>query len=202
MGAIPSTRRGRSSRDRIIDAACTLFFEQGVTATGLAEVIASSGTGKGQLYHYFSDKADLVGAVIDVQVERTILPQHELAPTTLDGLREWARIAVAQHADADQARCPLGSLVGELSGRDPEAMRMLQRGFDRWRALLAAWISTLQENGEVRADRSAASLAHALLAAYEGGLILAEAQNDLGPLRDALDIVIDGLAQQQPPPSG
>jgi len=47
----------------VLDAARDLFHRRGVTATGLGEVIAASGTGKGQIYHYFADKPDLVLAV-------------------------------------------------------------------------------------------------------------------------------------------
>lgn len=193
MPAPPATDRGRRSRDRIVDAACELWYARGVGATGLADVVAASGTGKGQLYHYFADKSDLVRAVIETQAERTIAPQRELAPDTLEGLREWARIAASQHEPAPSPRCPLGSLVAELAGRDPQATDALGRGFTEWQELLGGWIAAMQRRGEVRADVPASSLAVALLAAYQGGLVLAEAHRDVAHLRTALEIAIDGF---------
>ena len=72
MTAPPGSARGRASRQRIVDVACDLFYRQGVAATGLAEIIARSDTGKGQLYHYFDNKDALVLAVIDTQFEGAV----------------------------------------------------------------------------------------------------------------------------------
>ena len=66
----PTTDRGRATRERILEAASELFYRQGVTATGLDQVVTASGTGKGQLYHYFADKRELVHAVIERQISR------------------------------------------------------------------------------------------------------------------------------------
>ena len=64
----PATERGRRARADIADAA-VLVYQRGVRATSLDDVLAAAGCGKSQLYHYFDDKADLVGAVVDRQLE-------------------------------------------------------------------------------------------------------------------------------------
>src|SRR3954451_23126457 len=92
LSSTPSTDRGRATRDRILDAASELFYRQGVTATGLDQVVAASRTGKGQLYHYFADKRELVQAVIERQIAAVLDAQQPLLDdlSTPAGLRAWA----------------------------------------------------------------------------------------------------------------
>jgi TetR/AcrR family transcriptional regulator, transcriptional repressor for nem operon len=186
MSALPSTDRGRATRERILDAASELFYRRGVGATGLDQVIAASATGKGQLYHYFADKRMLVHAVVERQLAAVLAAQQaRLAQVSAPpDMRAWADELVAAYRDADHpVRCPLGALVAELAEGDPEARAALDAGFARWAAALAAG---LRRAGVAKPKRQAT----ALLAAYQGGVLLSQARGDLGPLRTALDLAV------------
>jgi TetR/AcrR family transcriptional regulator, transcriptional repressor for nem operon len=80
-------------------------------------------------------------------------------------------------------RCQLGALVAELAEGDPEARAALDAGFGRWAAALAAG---LRRAGIAKPKRQAT----ALLAAYQGGLLLSQARGDLAPLQTALDVAL------------
>lgn len=67
--------RGLRSRAAIVDAAATMMRHGGVASTSLDDVLAAAGCGKSQLYHYFEDRADLIRAVIDHQVELILAAQ-------------------------------------------------------------------------------------------------------------------------------
>jgi len=56
----PTTRRGRDTRRRIVAVAAELMYERGVGATSVEDVLAASGTGKSQFYHYFSSREELL----------------------------------------------------------------------------------------------------------------------------------------------
>ena len=172
MSTLPTTDRGRATRERILETASELFYRQGVTATGLDQVIAASQTGKGQLYHYFADKRELVHAVIERQIGAVLEAQEEVLAR--GDLRAWADELIAAYAQGDHPlRCPLGALAVELAESDPEARAALERGFARWADALG---------GGQRGT--------ALLAAYQGGLMLSQARGDVGPLRAALDAAL------------
>ncbi|WP_151484745.1 TetR/AcrR family transcriptional regulator, partial [Streptomyces albicerus] len=59
----PMTERGRQTRARIVEAAAALVAERGVEGTGIDHVLAAARASKSQLYHYFTDKDDLIRAV-------------------------------------------------------------------------------------------------------------------------------------------
>ena len=195
MSTPAGTDRGRATRQRIVDAAAELFHARGVAATGLNEVIARSGTGKGQLYHYFTGKPDLVVAVAAEQAARVLAAQRDLLTTMGGGadLRAWAAAAAAVHEGGGPVRCPLGALVLELDASQPALRQGLDAGFEAWRSALASALTRLQAAGHVRADREAADLAEVLLAAYEGGVVLSEVRGSTRPLRLSLDSAVEAL---------
>jgi TetR/AcrR family transcriptional regulator, transcriptional repressor for nem operon len=189
----PSTDRGRATRERILDTACGLFYRQGVRATGLDQIAEASGTGKGQLYHYFADKHDLIMAVIDRQIASVLAYQEPLLSRfdTLAGLSAWVELLVSGYeAGAEPARCPLGALVAELALEDPQARTALEQGFAEWARRLARGLRAIQDRGELAPGADADQLAGALIAAYEGGLVLAQARGDALPVRGALSAAV------------
>jgi TetR/AcrR family transcriptional regulator, transcriptional repressor for nem operon len=172
VSTLPTTDRGRATRERILDTASELFYRQGVTATGLDQVITASRTGKGQLYHYFADKRELIHAVVERQITAVVDAQEAVLAS--GDLRAWADELIAAYEQGDHPlRCPLGALAVELAESDPEARAALERGFARWADALGG--------GE---------MGMALLAAYQGGLLLSQARGNLAPLRAALDVAV------------
>jgi AcrR family transcriptional regulator len=189
MTTVPATDRGRATLDRIRDAAAMLFYEQGVRATGLDQISAASHTGKGQLYHYFDSKADLVLAVIDRQVERVLDAQQPLLGelTSARAIDAWHTMLIDSYEHGDHpVRCPLGALAAELAENDPLAREALARGFRRWSGHIADGLHVIQADGALDPAADCEALADATLAAYQGGLLLAQAHGSLVPLRAAL----------------
>jgi AcrR family transcriptional regulator len=59
MGTTASPRK-RPARERLLDTADRLFYEEGVRAVGIDRVLEQSGVAKGSLYYNFGSKDDLV----------------------------------------------------------------------------------------------------------------------------------------------
>jgi len=185
----PRTAKGRATRNRVLDAATALVFEHGVAGTTLDDVRAAANVSKGQLYHYFADKDDLVHAVIDRTVEQVLGAQPALAD-----LSSWAAIAawfddlVELQIDRQAiGGCPIGSLAGELAETDEQARTELAAGFDRWEAPLRDGLRQMQAERKLRRSADPARLATATLAAIQGGLVLTQTRRDPQQLRIALD---------------
>ncbi len=196
------TARGRSTRDRIVAAAATLIHERGVAGTSLDDVRAATATSKSQLYHYFADKSALVRAVIERQVEQVLQAQQpELdSVDSMAGLRRWRDRVVALNGQ-DARGCPLGRLASELADSDPAARAALTAGFARWQDRLAAGLRAMREHGALDPDVDPHALALGLLAAVQGGLLLAQAARSVTPLRMALDLALDSIEARTAPPA-
>jgi TetR/AcrR family transcriptional regulator, transcriptional repressor for nem operon len=187
--AEPRTDKGRATRNRVLDAATALVFEQGVAGTTLDDVRAAANVSKSQLYHYFADKEDLVHAVIDRTVQQVLGAQPALAD-----LSSWAAIAgwfddlvqlqVDRHAIGG---CPIGSLAGELAETDQQARTELAAGFDRWEAPLREGLRQMRADRKLRRGADPVRRATATLAAIQGGLVLTQTRRDPQQLRIALD---------------
>jgi TetR/AcrR family transcriptional regulator, transcriptional repressor for nem operon len=185
----PATSKGRATRDRILDAATALVFEHGVTGTKLDDVRGVAKVSKGQLYHYFADKDDLVHAVIDRTIQQVLDAQPRLANlSSWSAIAGWfddlVRLQVERHAVGG---CPIGSLAGQLAETDEQARAELAAGFDRWESPLREGLSQMRAQGKLRRNAEPARLATATLAAIQGGLVLTQTRRDPQQLRIALD---------------
>ncbi|BBZ55597.1 MULTISPECIES: TetR/AcrR family transcriptional regulator [Mycobacteriaceae] len=190
----PTTDRGRATVARILEAACVLFARQGVRATTLDEIGNAAGAGRSQLYHFFADKADLVSDVVRFQVDRvlsSVQPSFGEVNTAAD-LRAWCADAIRAHAASDDPiRCPIGSLVYELDRSDDGPARAtLKSGFARWEQVIADALQRVADNGGLLPGTEPVVLAAAFLAAYQGGMLMADVSGDVAPLRHALDTAL------------
>ena len=162
------------------------MHERGVAATSVDDVLAAVGVGKGQFYHYFSAKADLVEAVLRHQLARVLREQGRFDVATWDGLRGWLESLLAQHeARGFAGGCPLGSLVAEVADRD-DRVRTVAAAFARWEGELAAGLRALQATGGLRADADPEALAEEALASIQGGYLLSTAKRSPRPMRAAI----------------
>ncbi|WP_236726131.1 TetR/AcrR family transcriptional regulator [Mycobacterium avium] len=74
------------------------MYQRGVSAASLDDVLAAAGCGKSQLYHYFTDRSELVQAVIDRQLELILANQPALNKVdSWAGLRRWADQILDKH---------------------------------------------------------------------------------------------------------
>ena len=196
------TRKGAETRARIVDAAAQLIYQQGVAGTTIEEVRDGAQVSSSQLYHYFEDKPALVRAVIERQADMAIVTQERFDLSSLDGLREW-RDFVVDHARDTGGRfgCPIGSLGSALAETEPEARAMLAASFKRWEASIMAGLLRMHALGRLAPEADPRQLALALLAALEGGLLLAQIQRDPEPLAAALDTMLTLIATLSSTPS-
>ncbi len=186
----PATKKGRATRERILQAAADLVAEKGVAGMSLDDVRARTGASRSQLYHYFEDRDDLVRTVVDVTTDAVIDFQADL----LDHLDSWSGIdrwfdALVQLQVDRQARggCPIGSLAGQLAEQDAGARAAIAAGLERWETHLRDGLVQMKARGKLRRDADPAELASATMASIQGGLLLTQVRRDPRQLRIALD---------------
>lgn len=206
--AVPAqlTARGALTRTRIVTTAAQLMRVRGVGATTLDDVVSESKVSKSQLYGHFDDKRALTRAVIDLVGEQTIARERENLGrvTTFEGLRRWRDELVERNALEDgRYGCALGSLANEVADHDAFARAKLNDLFTAWHELFEELLLRFQQNAAIPADADVTRLATALLAAVQGGYLLAQTARDVAPMATAIDLAIDHLRllagrQQEP----
>jgi TetR/AcrR family transcriptional repressor of nem operon len=187
------TARGAKTRARIVAAAADLIYSQGVGATTLNDVLAASGASKSQLYHHFDGKEALVRAVVDHMGQHVIEREREALGhvSTIRGLQRWRDALVQDNTLRHGAYgCALGSLVSEVSDHDALARQALSRLFTDWQRLLAAVLRRLQDGGDLPPDVSIDQLATGLMAALQGGYMLAQTARNLTPMATSIDMAL------------
>lgn len=178
----------------MISSAADLMYIRGVNAVTLDDVRAATGTSKSQLYKHFPDgKAELVRAVVALRAEQILAREEQRLARlkSMSGLRRW-RDALVQAAALQGGAygCALGNLVAELADQDDHARTALSEHFATWVRLLAAGFRRMQDDGILAAEADPDALATGLMAALQGGYLLAQANHDVAPMATALDMAL------------
>lgn len=195
------TARGAATRERIVAAAADLMYVRGIGQTTLDDVLEASGVSKSQLYRHFANKDEVVRAVIERMGRHVIQrEQNNLGRvSTMAGLRRWRDVLVQNNALRHGAYgCALGSFASEVADHDDVAREMLSALFAEWRDLLEAAVRRLQENGSLRSDAPVDELAVGLLAALQGGYLLAQTARDVTPMATSIDMALTHIESFSP----
>ncbi|GAA1560248.1 hypothetical protein GCM10009789_11910 [Kribbella sancticallisti] len=81
----------------------------------------------------------------------------------------------------------------ELSDKDERSRTALARAFGDWQQLLVETLTRLRDRGILAADVDPHRLGTGLLAALQGGYILAQNAHSSQPMADALDMALDRI---------
>lgn len=167
-------------RERMVYNAAQLIRMQGVSGTGLREVVARARAPRGSLQHYFpGGKEQLVDEAVtwagDFAAAQVSGSGPHRTPSALfeamagQWRREFDRIGFGRG-------CPIVATVADVSASD-RMREAARRAFERWQEPVAA---ALIEMG-VPAGRAGA-LALLMLSALEGAIVFARVSRDIGPL--------------------
>jgi TetR/AcrR family transcriptional regulator, transcriptional repressor for nem operon len=195
--ALPATEKGRRTRTAITAAAARLMHQRGIAATSLDDVLAESGAGKSQLYHYFDGKDDLAAAMLHHQYERVLANQPSLTDPAAVDLFRWRDDVLAAHARSGYANCPLGAFAGQVDG-DPALRAVLAELFEGWRAALAGLVGRARTANLVAPDTGPDDAGLALLTALQGGTLYTHVQGGGDGLSRALDRALAEMEARRP----
>jgi TetR/AcrR family transcriptional repressor of nem operon len=193
----PATSKGQRARSLITETAARLMHEKGIDATSMDDVLAASGTGKSQVYHYFGSKEDLVAAVLEFQFGAIMAAQSALHDESCADLGRWRQEVLAANESGCFSGCPLGAFAGQLDGST--SLRALYADlFARWQAALAALVERARSAGRLRLSTSPDDTALVLLGALEGGSMLSHVRRRQDDLQRMLDAALMSVGVTQP----
>ena len=102
-----------STRDRIIETADRLFYQQGFEATSFADIASAVGISRGNFYHHFKTKDDILDAVINQRLANTeqMLDHWEVTGNDpAERIRSFIHILIVNGEKIRKFGCPVGTL--------------------------------------------------------------------------------------------
>jgi AcrR family transcriptional regulator len=178
----------------MVRSAAQLIRRQGVSGTGMREIVTEANAPRGSLQHYFpGGKEEIVSEALlwsgDVAARRIHRSLGELTSRKPSALLvsivdTWRRELTAEQFAAG---CPLVAAAADTAATSKPLRQVLRRAFDGWLEPLADSLVVLG----VPPERSA-NLAVVVIAALEGAIILARIRRDLTPF-DALELELGPL---------
>jgi TetR/AcrR family transcriptional regulator, transcriptional repressor for nem operon len=176
------------ARQRMVEAALDLFHRQGVNATSVDQVLAQSGTGKGQFSHYFKSKDGLTHAVLQFLTD-AIRGGH--VPTGYDvkswkDLENWFQQYIEfQKSVKFERSCPIGTIGNDVSN-DQELLRQDVKLFLEWsRGQLAKFFLEKKASGELVSSAKPEALADFCISIMQGGMLLTKMKRDTDMFENA-----------------
>lgn len=190
-----TTKKGTATRTRIVEAAATLIREQGANETTLDAVCERSGTGKGQMFHYFpGGREELLLAVAEHEAERVFDDQEPYLSelTSRAAWEAWRDLVIAQYRDQG-LHCPLGVLIGDVGRNSPAAQAVTAQLVRRWQECVRAGIEATQAAGEAHAGLDADRTAAAIITSIQGGVTVLLSTGSAEHLEAGLSFCLDHL---------
>jgi AcrR family transcriptional regulator len=150
---------GRSTRERLVDAAADLIAEEGYDRVGVLAVAQRAGLTNGAIYGNFRDKAHLLAAAIEMRLRLAFdaVERSRRAHTPpLDVIDLLARTMALDTPEADRR---LVIEAYSAAWRDPEIGVLVRERLERLEAMITALAEQARADGELASDVDPATLA-------------------------------------------
>ena len=182
-----------STRDRIIETVDRLFYQQGFEATTFADIASAVGISRGNFYHHFKTKDDILDAVINQRMANTeqMLDHWEVTGNDpAERIRSFIHILIVNGEKIRKFGCPVGTLSSELAKLNHSAQSDAAGLFTLFRTWLGRQFSALGFGA--KSD----GLAMHILGRSQGVATLANAFDDNGFLQSEVTLMCDWLDGQ------
>jgi AcrR family transcriptional regulator len=163
------------TRDSIVEAADSLFYQQGYEHTSFSDISAAVQISRGNFYYHFKTKDEILDAVITLRMANT---RRMLERWEKDGVQPVDRIVnficilFTNRAKIKRYGCPVGTLCAELAKLNHAALTEANKLFTLFRHWLCKQFTLLGRKAD------ADELAMHLLVRSQGVAMLANTFRD------------------------
>jgi AcrR family transcriptional regulator len=175
----------RKPRERMVFSAAQLIRRNGVTGTGLRDVVVHAQAPRGSLQHYFpggkeqlvNEAVNWAGGYAGARVGRFLAAMSRPSPSKLFAAmaRQWTDEFVAVGFGAG---CPVAAATVDCAEGVDSTRQASAAAFADWRRPVARALV-----GMGVPARRAGSLATLMISALEGAILIARAERDVRSLR-------------------
>jgi len=190
------------TRDRLVQVSAALLQRQGLTGTGVKQILAEAHAPFSSLYHHFpGGKDELARAAIGdagARYQGIVEAVWDEAPDVISSVAAVFDAAARTLEETDFAvACPIATVALEVASTNERLRLATAEVFDSW---IAACTGRL-EAASISADH-ARLLALTLMSLLEGAFMLSQAMKSTEPMRAACVSATTAVRSVLGPPDG
>ena len=175
-------KKGKESRQCLIECAAELFWKNGYSATGISEILKQTGLPKGSFYFYFKSKDDLATAVTEYY-QKILLEQFRSSSQRNDWesfIEEIFDYLFGRATGQTFAGCPYAVMGMETALSKPAVASVFMEGLKKFEQIFQ---EVLLYSG--LSPDHAKILSQRMLSIYQGYLLLERISNNTSFLKNA-----------------
>src|ERR1700728_1011579 len=182
------------TRKRIVKVAAQEFRRNGISGTGVADIMSAAGLTHGGFYRHFESKDHLLAEACEASMKALV---QSAADAAAGGHRAFLKhleeFLSAENRDDSLGGCPLVAMGNELARADKATRHVASDGFKQLVAIIA-------KQEFVKDTRSAKAYAVFTLSAMIGAVTMSRIMDDRKLSDLILEATKDCLANLQPKP--
>jgi AcrR family transcriptional regulator len=123
-------------KDKIIETASRLFFEQGYNSTGINQIIEEAGIARGSLYNHFESKIDLLLAYLDKAQQERFAETVEFVKPIRDPKKKLLGLfdyRIERQGKIGFKGCQFIKICAEVNKEDTEVFELVEAHKERLR---------------------------------------------------------------------
>ncbi|KJD36944.1 TetR family transcriptional regulator [Tamlana sedimentorum] len=193
--------KSQLTKQQIVQEAFTLFYENGIKSTSIADVMKAAKLTKGAFYHHYKNKQELGLEVIEHKVRKRvydgmILPLSD-AGNPMEILEQTFLSRIKSFPFYDkQNGCPMNNFINEIGNYETAYQSALKHIVETWKAALITLINRGKNEKCIKQNISSEAVAVYLISAFEGIRGIRKVYNDdaiLNQYITGLQIYLDQL---------
>jgi TetR/AcrR family transcriptional repressor of nem operon len=182
----------------------SLVHRRGYMAVGVDDVCKAAGVKKGSFYHFFKSKRDLMLAALDRQGQ---MGKEHLVGAAFAGdppplkrierlIETAGRLETSNKASGGHVLgCPFGNLAAEMGGGEPMLTRRADESLRKFAEPIRDALRQAKRAGDVERDVDVDKATDAILAYFEGVMLLAKMRNDPSLIKRLAPLAVQLAAQ-------
>jgi len=187
-------------KERLMDAAMDLMWENSYGTTSVDAICERAGAKKGSFYYFFKSKSELAAAALESSWSKKKAEMDSIFSPTVPPLERFDRyfdfvhdrLAEVQKKCGSILGCPFVNVGSEVSTQDQIVRETIDRIMDSKLNYFVSAVRDAHTQGLIDAPDPEAK-ARALFACYQGTMAQARIQNDIELLRQFKNVAKDVL---------
>jgi TetR/AcrR family transcriptional repressor of nem operon len=191
------TPKALATRERILQAADTLFYLHGYNATGLDHIISEAGITKGNFYYHFKSKEALAIAALERHFEQigSAIASNAIAHHTSPLDRLFAILGLITSRQMEQYKsghicgCYFGNFTLEMSIGSKAVRSKVHRIFEQFQEVFSELLEQAAKAGEISTSIQPDETANVILSLMEGAILLDKAGQKPQAIANAIEFI-------------